>query len=150
MQAPPSSSKDKSIMPSSSVAASLFPMEAEGGVKIPWQMIEINGGAGSVGDGAWWRRRGRKGGKNDNNKSGGDGTIKKKRKPSNIIDPPKGKPICEICHKEFSGWKAAFGHMRAHPNRGYRGFFKPPDFSSSSSSQQVPTQHHQTQAQLGI
>lgn len=62
---------------------------------------------------------------------------KKKRKPSNIIDPPSGTPKCEICLLEFSSWKAAFGHMRAHPERPYRGFFRPPDFSSPSSTQPV-------------
>nr|KYP66564.1 hypothetical protein KK1_012861 [Cajanus cajan] len=62
----------------------------------------------------------------------------KKRKTSEVRDPPRGKPICPVCNKEFTSWKAAFGHMRAHPNRDYRGFYKPPAFPSSSSSKDQP------------
>ncbi|XP_057759961.1 uncharacterized protein LOC130980289 [Arachis stenosperma] len=57
----------------------------------------------------------------------------KRRKASEIIDPPSGTPTCPICSKTFSSWKGAFGHMRKHPDRQYRGFFKPPTFPSASS-----------------
>ncbi|OIW11087.1 hypothetical protein TanjilG_22894 [Lupinus angustifolius] len=57
----------------------------------------------------------------------------KKRKSSDVKDPPSGKPCCPLCHKEFNSWKGAFGHMRKHPERGYRGFHKPPSFSTPSS-----------------
>ncbi|RDY14221.1 hypothetical protein CR513_00744, partial [Mucuna pruriens] len=62
----------------------------------------------------------------------------KKRKVSDVRDPPSGKPTCPVCHKEFPTWKGAFGHMRAHPDREYRGFFKPPVFDSPSSTQDHP------------
>lgn len=78
--------------------------------------------------------------------SGGSGEgTKRKRKPSDVIDPPSGTPKCDVCLKEFASWKAAFGHMRAHPNRQYRGFFKPPDFSSTSTApaQEVPADQAQ-------
>ncbi|XP_054808766.1 uncharacterized protein LOC129310892 [Prosopis cineraria] len=58
---------------------------------------------------------------------------KQKRKASQLSDPPPWPPKCNECGKEFPSWKAAFGHMRAHPDRDYRGFFKPPTSSSSSS-----------------
>ncbi|XP_016199014.1 uncharacterized protein LOC107639974 [Arachis ipaensis] len=57
----------------------------------------------------------------------------KRRKASEIMDPPSGTPTCPICSKTFSSWKGAFGHMRKHPDRQYRGFFKPPTFAPSSS-----------------
>ncbi|KAL9328294.1 hypothetical protein ACSQ67_003297 [Phaseolus vulgaris] len=66
-----------------------------------------------------------------------EGVVGKKRKTSIVRDPPTGKPTCPLCRKEFPTWKGAFGHMRAHPDRDYRGFFKPPVFGSPSS-----TQHH--------
>ncbi|XP_028776683.1 uncharacterized protein LOC114733390 [Neltuma alba] len=58
---------------------------------------------------------------------------KQKRKSSQLSDPPPWPPKCNECGKEFPSWKAAFGHMRAHPERDYRGFFRPPTSSSSSS-----------------
>ncbi|XP_061346028.1 uncharacterized protein LOC133291734 [Gastrolobium bilobum] len=60
----------------------------------------------------------------------------KKRKPSDVRDPPSGTPACPICHREFLTWKGAFGHMRKHPDRNYRGFFKPPHFESPSTTRE--------------
>ncbi|CAL0331966.1 unnamed protein product [Lupinus luteus] len=57
----------------------------------------------------------------------------KRRKVSDVKDPPRGKPTCPLCHKEFQSWKGAFGHMRKHPEREYRGFHKPPSFSTPLS-----------------
>ncbi|MED6133787.1 hypothetical protein PIB30_031448 [Stylosanthes scabra] len=57
--------------------------------------------------------------------------LKRRRKAPQIKDPPTGAPICPVCNKTFHCWKAAFGHMRTHPDREYRGFFRPPNFSSS-------------------
>ncbi|OIV94885.1 hypothetical protein TanjilG_22083 [Lupinus angustifolius] len=57
----------------------------------------------------------------------------KRRKVSDVKDPPSGKPTCPLCHKEFQSWKGAFGHMRKHPERQYRGFHKPPSFSTPLS-----------------
>ncbi|KAL2348687.1 hypothetical protein Fmac_002687 [Flemingia macrophylla] len=64
-----------------------------------------------------------------------EGVQEKKRKALDVRDPPRGKPICPVCSKEFPTWKGVFGHMRAHPNRDYRGFYKPPVFASSSQDQ---------------
>jgi hypothetical protein len=56
----------------------------------------------------------------------------KKRKCNPIRDPPAGKPKCPECHKEFASWRAAFGHMRTHPERPHRGFFPPPTFTPTA------------------
>jgi len=62
---------------------------------------------------------------------GSDGQVLKKRKSSNQVkDPPSGSPTCPECKREFATWKAAFGHMRKHPDRPHRGFFPPPTFST--------------------
>lgn len=44
-----------------------------------------------------------------------------------------GSLKCEFCNKEFTSWKALYGHMRSHPERPWRGM-KPPTSSSSSSA----------------
>eukprot|EP00256_Glycine_max_P051886 XP_014617994.1 protein argonaute 2-like [Glycine max] len=67
-----------------------------------------------------------------------EGVQGRKRKTSIVRDPPTGRPTCPLCQKEFPTWKGAFGHMRAHPDRDYRGFFKPPVFGSPSSTQDQP------------
>jgi hypothetical protein len=56
----------------------------------------------------------------------------KKRKGISLRDPPPGKPKCPECHKEFASWRAAFGHMRTHPERPHRGFFPPPTFTPTA------------------
>ncbi|MED6220136.1 hypothetical protein PIB30_041984 [Stylosanthes scabra] len=65
---------------------------------------------------------------------GGSGAVGggRKRKASEVKDPPTGTPTCPVCNKTFQSWKGAFGHMRKHPERQYRGFFKPPTFSPGS------------------
>jgi len=87
---------------------------------------EVGGGAVAVGGG---------GGMVEVVESGvvREGVVGKKRKTSIVRDPPTGKPTCPLCRKEFTTWKGAFGHMRAHPDRDYRGFFKPPVFESPSN-----------------
>ncbi|MED6133788.1 hypothetical protein PIB30_031449 [Stylosanthes scabra] len=64
--------------------------------------------------------------------SGGVGAIGggRKRKASEVKDPPRGTPTCPVCNKTFGSWKGAFGHMRKHPERQYRGFFRPPTFDA--------------------
>ncbi|KAF1861499.1 hypothetical protein Lal_00025845 [Lupinus albus] len=57
----------------------------------------------------------------------------KRRKVSHVKDPPRGKPTCPSCNKEFRSWKGAFGHQRKHPERNYRGFNEPPSFTTPSS-----------------
>ncbi|KAH1224115.1 hypothetical protein AAZX31_11G083200 [Glycine max] len=69
---------------------------------------------------------------------GTEGVQGRKRKTPLVRDPPTGRPTCPLCQKEFQTWKGAFGHMRAHPDRDYRGFFKPPVFGSPSSTQDQP------------
>lgn len=66
-----------------------------------------------------------------------EGEVFKKRKNTQVKNPPSGKPICPECKKEFSTWKAAFGHMRKHPERTHRGFFPPPTFKSNYSSTNI-------------
>ncbi|PNX99221.1 zinc finger (C2H2 type)-like protein [Trifolium pratense] len=65
---------------------------------------------------------------------GGDGHVQpfKKRKYNSIRDPPAGKPTCPECKREFASWRAAFGHMRKHPERPHRGFFPPPTFTPTA------------------
>jgi len=141
-------------------------VQGESTMKTPWQVLdELRGessddGENDVGGGSGNHRRGKNGvggGSGGENGNGGDvsggggvppvavvesggvreGVMGKKRKTSVVRDPPTGKPTCALCLKEFPTWKGAFGHMRAHPDRDYRGFFKPPVFGSTSS-----TQHH--------
>ncbi|XP_057444889.1 uncharacterized protein LOC130737137 [Lotus japonicus] len=57
----------------------------------------------------------------------------KKPRLTEVKDPPSGPPTCPICQRQFQTWKGAFGHMRSHPDREYRGFFRPPVFGSSSA-----------------
>ncbi|EXB50702.1 Zinc finger protein ZAT2 [Morus notabilis] len=47
-------------------------------------------------------------------------------------------PICPLCEKSFPSMKSLFGHMRSHPDRGWRGIQPPPQPSSST----VPDQDH--------
>ncbi|EOA18015.1 hypothetical protein CARUB_v10006450mg [Capsella rubella] len=57
---------------------------------------------------------------------------KAKRKGAALLtNPPIGPPKCNICQKPFSSWKAVFGHLRQHKNRGYLGFLPPPTFDAA-------------------
>ncbi|KAI5387985.1 hypothetical protein KIW84_073901 [Lathyrus oleraceus] len=60
--------------------------------------------------------------------AGGSGKGSKKRKSNQVRNPPQGTPTCPECRRQFATWKAAFGHMRKHPERLHRGFFPPPTF----------------------
>ncbi|KAL6567668.1 hypothetical protein OROGR_001336 [Orobanche gracilis] len=46
---------------------------------------------------------------------------------SNVITPN-----CVICGKDFQSWKSLYGHMRCHPERGWKGI-NPPSSSSVSA-----------------
>ncbi|CAH8344271.1 unnamed protein product [Eruca vesicaria subsp. sativa] len=63
----------------------------------------------------------------------GEEPAKKPRKKgsSKLINPPDGPPKCNICGKTFLSWKAVFGHLRAHKDRGYHGFSPPPTFNAA-------------------
>lgn len=64
----------------------------------------------------------------------GDGELvkKPKKKGSSVLtNPPKGSPKCNICGRKFISWKAVFGHLRAHKDRGYQGFLPPPRFNAA-------------------
>ncbi|XP_020216843.1 uncharacterized protein LOC109800474 [Cajanus cajan] len=58
-----------------------------------------------------------------------EGVQAKGRGTSEVRDP------CPVCNKDFTTWKGAFGHMHAHPNCDYNGFFKSRVFASSSQYQ---------------
>ncbi|XP_006412072.2 uncharacterized protein LOC18028260 [Eutrema salsugineum] len=66
--------------------------------------------------------------------SGGeDEPVKKAKKKgsSQLHAPPQGPPQCNICGRNFTSWKAVFGHLRAHKDRGYQGFLPPPTFNAT-------------------
>ncbi|KAI5387983.1 uncharacterized protein LOC127103344 [Lathyrus oleraceus] len=60
--------------------------------------------------------------------AGGSGKGSKKRKSNQVRNPPQGTPTCPKCRRQIATWKAAFGHMRKHPECLHRGFFSPPTF----------------------
>uniref|UniRef100_A0A0E0E174 C2H2-type domain-containing protein n=1 Tax=Oryza meridionalis TaxID=40149 RepID=A0A0E0E174_9ORYZ len=49
-----------------------------------------------------------------------------------------GEVECQVCHKRFKNDKSMFGHLRSHPNRGYKGATPPLKMSSTPSSPQPP------------
>ncbi|XP_013649554.2 uncharacterized protein LOC106354214 [Brassica napus] len=55
---------------------------------------------------------------------------KKKGSPK-LINPPEGPPKCNVCGRSFLSWKAVFGHLRVHRDRGYLGFLPPPTFNAA-------------------
>lgn len=55
----------------------------------------------------------------------------KKKGSSELTNPPQGPPKCNICARSFSSWKAVFGHLRQHKDRGYQGFLPPPTFNAA-------------------
>lgn len=63
----------------------------------------------------------------------GEGQVRKRRNVQ-VRDPPPGNPRCPECGREFATWKAAFGHMRKHPERTHRGFFAPPAFNCPTNT----------------
>ncbi|KAJ0252208.1 hypothetical protein HA466_0130350 [Hirschfeldia incana] len=55
----------------------------------------------------------------------------RKRGSSKLNNPPEGPPKCNICGRSFLSWKAVFGHLRSHTDRGYFGFYPPPTFNAT-------------------
>ncbi|XP_073030771.1 uncharacterized protein [Primulina eburnea] len=84
----------------------------------------FEGGALRIG-GSPARKRGREEGN-----AGGSG----KQKAEGGMPPVP----CPICGREFMSEKALFGHMRSHPNRGYKGVHPPPAFRADEEFADVP------------
>lgn len=63
---------------------------------------------------------------------------KPKKKASELTNPPRGPPVCNICGRGFGSWKAVFGHMRSHKDRNYQGLFPPPKFSAVVERFSIP------------
>ncbi|KAH0900722.1 LOW QUALITY PROTEIN: hypothetical protein HID58_040225 [Brassica napus] len=65
--------------------------------------------------------------------AGEEEPAKKPRKKGSpkLINPPEGPPKCNVCGRSFLSWKAVFGHLRAHRDRGYSGFLPPPTFNAA-------------------
>ncbi|KAF9682096.1 hypothetical protein SADUNF_Sadunf05G0072800 [Salix dunnii] len=61
--------------------------------------------------------------------------VPKKAKGEMDINPV-AEPTCSTCGRTFASWKAVFGHMRAHPDRGWRGAFPPPEWSPEKPDDQ--------------
>ena len=59
--------------------------------------------------------------------------VKKPRKKGStqLTHLPQGPPMCNVCGKGFASWKAVFGHLRQHKDRGYLGFLPPPTFNAA-------------------
>ena len=63
---------------------------------------------------------------------------------SKISDNASQTPTCEVCLKTFPSSKSLYGHLRCHPDRGYRGANRParglkrPAISSSPPDQALP------------
>lgn len=50
---------------------------------------------------------------------------------------------CCVCHKKFTSMKALYGHMRFHPDRGWKGVFPPPHPFGNSSSSTLSVDDHE-------
>uniref|UniRef100_A0A0E0LAU7 C2H2-type domain-containing protein n=1 Tax=Oryza punctata TaxID=4537 RepID=A0A0E0LAU7_ORYPU len=60
-----------------------------------------------------------------------------------------GEVECQVCRKRFKNDKSMFGHLRSHPNRGYKGATPPLKMSSTpppSSSRRYDRDQRQLQA----
>ncbi|KAJ6928377.1 hypothetical protein NC652_012469 [Populus alba x Populus x berolinensis] len=66
--------------------------------------------------------------------------VSKKAKAEMDINPDS-EPTCSTCGRTFASWKAVFGHMRAHPDRGWRGAFPPPQWSPEKPNDQQGDQN---------
>ena len=81
------------------------------------------GTGGGGGEGAAKKKRAlpSSGKKDDDGK-----VVEKKPRKKGEMDAPESDPVCPVCGKKFGSWKGVFGHLRAHPERQWRGAFPPP------------------------
>ncbi|EEF40694.1 sal-like protein 3 [Ricinus communis] len=101
----------------------------------PRRIVEIvlgsSHGGGKSGEGSPKKKKALpSSGKKDGESNPG---VEKKRKKAEM-DAPKSDPICSLCGKRFGSWKGVFGHLRAHPERDWRGAFPPPKGEAASWS----------------
>ncbi|KAH6803712.1 C2H2-like zinc finger protein [Perilla frutescens var. frutescens] len=73
-------------------------------------------GALRIGGSPSGRKRGREGGAGSGGGGGGN--------------QPGIFQHCSVCNKRFGSSKALFGHMRSHPDRGWKGVHPPPAFKA--------------------
>ncbi|XP_047939632.1 translation initiation factor IF-2-like [Salvia hispanica] len=85
--------------------------------------IPVGGGGGGSGSGGGGIRIGGGLAARKRNRDGGAGGGA--RNPDGAGD---GYHYCSVCNKGFSSTKALFGHMRSHPDRGWKGVHPPPTF----------------------
>lgn len=83
---------------------------------------------------------------------GGGGLSRPKRKaPETVAPAGVDQPICSVCGKGFGSWKSLFGHMRAHPERRWRGVFAPSTMQQPAQGEGGPhvVGDHQVVASVG-
>ncbi|MBA0605409.1 hypothetical protein Godav_017991 [Gossypium davidsonii] len=61
--------------------------------------------------------------------SGSGSNARKKRE----MEIPRGEPTCYVCSKNFTSWKAVFGHLKSH-QRETPGALPPPTFTPTEGS----------------
>lgn len=81
------------------------------------------------------RDRGEAGGSSSEAAAAAAGERRQKRR-AELVEVPRGPPVCYVCNRAFQSWKAVFGHMRAHKvgeERARSGAFPPPVFTPPGS-----------------